>query len=104
MQLPALSPIQDRGIKKRVTSPTGNSGNSRKCGLPKLKIEIFGHAGEDVCELEQSKFLFIFTDKTVMVDGQKIDSYNELVRLAGTDEYRNRKFIEVVLLPTVVGG
>jgi hypothetical protein len=54
--------------------------------------------------LEQSKFLFIFTDKTVMVDGQKIDSYDELVRLAGTDEYRNRKFIEVVLLPTVVGG
>jgi hypothetical protein len=91
-------------MKKTVIPPASNSEDARKHGLPKLTIEFFGHAGEDVSELEQSKFLFIFTDKTVMVDGQKIDSYDELVRLAGTDEYRNRKFIEVVLLPTVVGG
>ena len=69
-----------------------------------MKIGIFGRAGEDVCELEQSEFIFVFTDKTVMIDGRKVGSYDELVRLAGTDEYRNRKFIEVVLLPVVAGG
>jgi len=39
-----------------------------------------------------------------MVDGQHIGSYPELLQLASSEKYRNREFIEIILLPPVMGG
>jgi hypothetical protein len=72
--------------------------------LPKLIIKTFGSAGEDVCELEQARYLLDFDGRIVQVDGQAVHSYDELVQLAAQDKYKDKEFIEVVLLPTVVGG
>ena len=67
-------------------------------------IKIFGSAGEDICELKQAKYLFSLGDKTIMVEGQRVLSYDELVSLVSQDKYRNKESIEVVLLPTIAGG
>jgi hypothetical protein len=72
--------------------------------LPKLMIKIFGHPGEDVCELEQAGYLFNFDDRMIMVEGQRVYSYDDLVRLAAQDKYKNTEFLEIVVLPTIVGG
>jgi PDZ domain-containing secreted protein len=72
--------------------------------LPKLMVKIFGSASEDICELEQAQYLFSLGDKTIMVEGQRVLSYDELVQLVNQDKYKNKELIEVVLLPTIAGG
>jgi hypothetical protein len=75
--------------------------------LPKLKIKFrFGYPGEDICELEQAKYRFDFGGGRVLVvvEGQLMNSYDELVQLAAQDDYKDKEFLEVLLLPAVVGG
>ena len=72
--------------------------------MPKLKINVFGQAGEDICELDQAGYLFGVADKMIVIDGQRINSYDELLRLAGRKEYRDRQHIQVDLLHTIAGG
>jgi molybdopterin converting factor small subunit len=71
---------------------------------PKLIIKIFGSASEDVCELEQARYLLDFEGRIITVEGQTVRSYDELVQIATQDKYQNKEFIEVVLLPPVAGG
>ena len=72
--------------------------------MPKVKIKVFGQVGEDICELEQAGYLFTLKDRMVMVAGQRVDSHNDLLGLAGRKEYQDRQYIEVVLLQTLAGG
>jgi hypothetical protein len=72
--------------------------------LPKIVIKTFGRLGEEVCDLEQAEGLLDFEGRIVTVDGKTVPSYNDLVRLANQDKYRDKGFIEVVLLPTLMGG
>ena len=72
--------------------------------LPKLKIKVFGQVGEDICELDQAGYLFSFTDRMVMIDGKRVNSYDELLGIAGRKAYRHRQYIEVNFLPHIVGG
>jgi hypothetical protein len=65
---------------------------------------MFGFAAEDICELEQARYLFDFDARIVVADGQKMNSYDELVRLAGDDNHRDKEYIEIVLLPAIAGG
>ena len=60
--------------------------------------------GEDICELDQAGYLFSFADRSVVIDGQRINSYDELLELAGRKEYRDRQYIQVDLLHTMAGG
>jgi hypothetical protein len=72
--------------------------------LPRIKIKIFGQASEDICNLEEAKYLVNFESRIVLVEGQRVASYEELVQLAAQDKYRNREYIEAVLLPVIAGG
>ena len=72
--------------------------------MPKLLIKVFGDPGEDICELEDAKYLLDFANRIIVLDGKNIRSYNELVKIASQEKYRNQEFIEVVQVPAVTGG
>ena len=72
--------------------------------MPKLLIKFFGDPGEDLCELEDAKYLLDFADRVVVVDGQEIRSYNELVKIVSREQYRDREFVEVIQIPAITGG
>ena len=73
---------------------------------PKLKVKLpFGDPSEDICELEQAKYRFTYSqDVLVVVEGQVVNSYEELVQLANQDNYKDKEFLEVELIPGIVGG
>jgi len=75
--------------------------------LPKLKVKKpFGYPFEEVHDFKQAQyFLFSYGNSaTVMVEGQPVNSYEELLRLAFRDCYKDRDTLEVLLLPAVIGG
>jgi len=75
--------------------------------LPKLRLKKpFGYPFEEIRDFEQAQyFLFSYgASAVVMVEGQVINSYEELVQLATEDCYKDKESLEVVLLPAVVGG
>ena len=75
--------------------------------LPKLKLKKpFGYPFEEIRDFEQAQyFLFGYGDSAiVMVEGQVINSYEELVQIGVQDCYKDKESLEVVLLPAVIGG
>ncbi len=40
----------------------------------------------------------------VMVDGRMLASYEDLVNLVAQDKYKDKQYIDVVLLPAISGG
>jgi len=72
--------------------------------MPKLLIKVFGDPGEDICELEDAKYLLDFANQIIVLDGKNIRSYDELAKIASQEKYRNQEFIEVVQVPAVTGG
>jgi hypothetical protein len=72
--------------------------------VPRLKIKSFGAAAEEICDLHQAGYFLDFEGRMVMVEGQRVGSYDELVRLASQDKYREQEFLEVILLPAIIGG
>ncbi len=72
--------------------------------MPKLLIKVFGDPGEDMCELEEARYLIDFADRIIVIDGQQIRSYDELATVVSQEKYRNQEFIEVVQVPAVTGG
>jgi len=72
--------------------------------MPRLLVKFFGDPGEDVCELEDARYLIDFTDRIVVVDEQEIRSYDELVKIVSQEKYRDQEIIEVVQIPAITGG
>ena len=74
--------------------------------LPRLKVKMPSGRDEEICDLEQAKYLIPFDIDEVLVvaDGQVIESYDELVQLATQDLYKSKELLEVLLLPLVSGG
>ena len=75
--------------------------------LPRLKLKKpFGYPFEEIRDFEQGQyFLFSYGDSAiVLVGGQMINSYEELLQLATRDCYKNKEFLEVMLLPAAIGG
>ncbi len=75
-------------------------------GLPKIKLEQPLYPFEEIRDFEEAKhFLFSYgANAMIMVEGQLINSYEEFVQLAAQDCYKDKEFLEVVLLPTLIGG
>ena len=73
--------------------------------FPKLKIKTLRELRpvEEVRDIEQSRYLFL-ADAMILVEGHRINTYDELIQLATRDEYKNQEFLEVVLLPIEVAG
>ena len=75
--------------------------------LPKLKIKRpCGYPAEEIRVFEQAKyFLFNYGSNTlIVVEGQVINSYQELIQLATQDRYKSNEFLEVILASVIGGG
>jgi len=74
--------------------------------LPKLKVKRTWNPVEETHDLEQARHLLFSreADMLVMVEGQTVNSYEELVQLAAQDNYKDKEFLEVVLAPLWPGG
>jgi hypothetical protein len=73
--------------------------------LPKIKIKLpSGDPKEYICDLEQAGDYLDFEKGVFVVAGQGVHSYEELVRIATMDKYKNTDFIVVELLQPIVGG
>jgi hypothetical protein len=73
--------------------------------LPKIKIKLpSSNAKEYVCDLEQAGDYIDFESGVFLVEGQGVHSYDELVRIANQDKYKDAEFIVVELMQPIVGG
>ncbi len=81
---------------------TGEPGSSTKIRI----VFPFATVEDDICDLDQARYRLDWKNETyiIAVDGQVINSFDELARLAASDKYRDREFLEVRLLPYVEGG
>lgn len=75
--------------------------------LPKLKITKSWEPTQEVSDLEQARdSLFAHgSGMIILVEGQSIVSYEELLQIASMDDYKDRECLEVVMIPaSPVGG
>jgi hypothetical protein len=73
--------------------------------LPKIKINLPpGYPAEDVFELEEARNRLNFKRGIILVEGQRVESYDGLVRLASQDKYKNKELLEVDVVLTIAGG
>ena len=68
--------------------------------LPKLKVKTLpGDSNEEIRDVEQAKdFPFLLFDSLILVEGQTVTSYDELLQIAKQDSYQDRKFLNVMIL------
>ncbi len=73
--------------------------------LPKLKVSTVSELQhvEYFLDFEQAKNI-VFGYAIVLVEGHRVISYDELVKLASQEMYRNREFLKVELVPIEVAG
>lgn len=73
--------------------------------LPKLKVKGLGwDISEEIRDFEQAKYLPFGHNVIIVVEGQVIESYEDLIQLAAQDRYKDKEFLEVMFLPIIVGG
>ncbi len=75
--------------------------------LPKLKVTTWscGYQCEEIRDFEQAKdFLNFDSTSLVTVEGQVLSCYDQLIRLAAQDCYKDKELLNVVLLPLLNGG
>jgi hypothetical protein len=72
--------------------------------MPKLLIKAFGDPGEDICEPADAKYLFNVANQLIVIDGQLVRSYDELVKIAAQEKYKDQELIEVIQIPAISGG
>lgn len=75
--------------------------------LPRLKVKTwpYGYLKEEIRDFEQAKeFLNFDSTLLVTVEGQVLVYYDELVRLAAQDDYKDKEFLKVEIVPLMAGG
>lgn len=75
--------------------------------FPKLKVNwpIEGYPSQDIRDFEQAKYFLPFSSPAfILVEGQVINSYKELVQLATQDCYKDKEFLEVLVAEAIGGG
>ncbi len=73
--------------------------------LPKLKVKLLvGRVSEEIRDFEQAKYLPFCYHVLIFVEGQVVNSYEELVHLAAQDCYKDKEFLEVVVTQLADGG
>ncbi len=75
-------------------------------GFPKLKVThwIDGKASQEMLEFEQAPYFLFKYDVIVAVEGEVIRSYEELIKLASQDRFKERDFLDVQLETVIAGG
>ncbi len=73
--------------------------------LPKLKVKMhIGHSSEEISDFEQGRYLPFSDHVLILVEGQVINSYEELVQLVAQDCYKDKESLEVVVTSAIGGG
>ena len=70
--------------------------------LPKIKIKL--PSGEYVFELNEARQYLDFNEGVYMAEGQGIQSFDDIIRIASQDKYKDKEFIVVEWLQVVGGG
>jgi|OpeIllAssembly_1097287.scaffolds.fasta_scaffold495220_2 hypothetical protein len=76
-------------------------------GLPKLRIKLpSDHEAQDVYSVEEARYRFNWGRDPflVVVEGQCVRSFEELIDLASQDRFTGREFLEVEIQPLLAGG
>ncbi len=72
---------------------------------PKLKVSGLGwDTSGKLIDLEQSRYFPFSQDLIITVDGQVVNSYDDIVHIASAGSGSNKPYLEVVFLPVIVGG
>jgi hypothetical protein len=73
--------------------------------LPKLKVSGLGwdETGK-LIDFQHARYFPFSQDLIITVDGQVVDSFEEMVRLAERGIFLDKPCLEVVFLPVIVGG
>ena len=73
--------------------------------LPKLRIQAPFENINDLYNLEQAKSRIDYGAGTIVtVEGQVVSSHEGLVQMASRKQYRDREFLEVMIVPLIGGG
>lgn len=70
---------------------------------PKLKIKMY-NGNEEIRDLKEVKDLYSTWMMMVLVDGYVVNSYEEMVNLVTQEQYKDKEFVEVALVPFIEGG
>lgn len=72
---------------------------------PKLKISGLGWDSDgELLEFEQAKLFPYGGGALIAVEGNVLNSYEELEKLAEKEPYKYKQYLEVIFLPIIVGG
>lgn len=75
--------------------------------LPKLKVKRplwYGYPVEEIRDFEQAQYFLFSRGTFVVVEGQVVYCYDELVQLAAQDSYKDKEFLEVNLRYDMISG
>jgi len=77
--------------------------------LPKLKVKWWSLGSEDeetTCDFEQAKDVVFGYRPSVLafVEGEMINSYEELVQVATQDQHKDKETLNVALIVMEIGG
>ena len=74
--------------------------------FPKLKVthSIDGQLSQEFLDFEQAPYFLFNYDVIVAVEGEVIKSYEELVKLASRDRFKDREFLDVQIETIIAGG
>ena len=73
--------------------------------MPKLKVDGLGwDNSSELVDFEQARYFPYSEELIITVEDQVVSSYDDLVRLAAGDSYKDKEYLEVVFLPMIVGG
>lgn len=66
---------------------------------PKLRVKVFPGLGEEIREFDSASTL-PFLEVFVFLEGQRVSSYEDFLKLAGQEPYKNKESLEVLVLAT----
>ncbi len=72
---------------------------------PRLKVSGLGWAFDgEILEFEQAKLFPYGGGALITVEGNVINSYDDVRIMIEKEPYKNKEYLEVVFLPIIVGG
>ena len=74
--------------------------------FPKLRIthSIDGQLSREIIDFEQAPHFLFHYDVIVAVEGEVIRTYDDLVKLASRECFRDREFLDVQIETVIAGG
>ncbi len=72
---------------------------------PKLKVHGLGwDAAEDIRSLEEARYFPFCSELTITIEGEVVNSYEELIKVAEKETHLHKEILEVEFIPIIVGG